>query len=140
MIVAFDVDGTLIDDDDCWRRQVIALAEGFFRAGATLWVWSFGGEDYARQWGIRLLSDHNIPTAVRIDKYDWIATEVSAPHTTRISQTPDLHVDDTWSPKQLNGIIMPFPHGLTKFSPKGHVHDYPQDPDLRKHDRGDLTT
>jgi len=140
MIVAFDVDGTLIDDDDGWRDATIDLAYGFFVAGATLWVWSFGGEAYAKQWAARLLKDHTIPSALALDKYDWIASVVSAPHTTRINRSPDLHVDDTWSPKQLNGIILPYPHGMTKFSMQGHVHDYPQDPDLRVHDRGDLTT
>ena len=133
MIVAFDVDGTLIDDEDNWRPQAISLAEGFFGAGAVIWVWSFGGKDYAREWGRRLAYQEDVPVARTLDKYDWIAGEVGAPNANRINKSPDLHVDDTWSPKQLNGIILPYPHGLTRFSMKGHVVDNPQDSDLRRH-------
>ena len=133
MIVAFDVDGTLIDDEDGWRIGAVSLAQGFAKAGANIWVWSFGGARYAELWGRRLMSQHAIPVERYAAKYDWIAGEVNAPHTNRISRSPDLHVDDTWSPKQLNGIILPYPHGLTRFSMKGHVVDNPQDSDLRRH-------
>lgn len=54
MIVAFDVDGTLIDDEDQPRRHVIALLEAFVDVGADVLVWSGGGFDYARHWVRRL--------------------------------------------------------------------------------------
>jgi len=133
VIVAFDVDGTLIDDEDGWRIGAVSLAQGFAKAGANIWVWSFGGARYAELWGRRLMSQHAIPVERYADKYDWIAGEVGAPRANRINRSPDLHVDDSWSPKQLNGIILPYPHGLTRFSMKGHVVDNPQDPDLRSH-------
>ena len=117
MIVAFDVDGTLIDDDDSWRYKAVELAKGFFAAGAQIWVWSSGGYPYATTWAGRLLKEHGVPASRRLDKFDWIdRTKTDQNYTDNI----DLHVDDVWSPVQLNGIIIPYPTGLTKFSPKGH--------------------
>ena len=131
MIVAFDVDGTLIDDNDGWRTGAIDLATGFVHIGAILWVWSFGGHEYADTWRMRLHRDHGVITARALDKYDWINDQ----HMNRGEGFPeiDLHVDDTWSPRQISGIITPYPHGLTRFVPKGRHLDMPMDPDLRAH-------
>jgi hypothetical protein len=47
--VAFDVDGTLIDYDGTPRHEVIDLLRAFRTLGASVHVWSGGGDDYARQ-------------------------------------------------------------------------------------------
>lgn len=51
--VAFDVDGTLIkktSDGDVPRYDVIEVMLWMSALGHTVFVWSGGGEDYARQW------------------------------------------------------------------------------------------
>ena len=59
MIVAFDVDGTLIDFDDNIRPEVIMLLVSLADAGNHVIVWSGGGKEYAEQVGRRLgLPDH----------------------------------------------------------------------------------
>ena len=55
--IAFDVDGTLIkktDNGDVPRYEIIALARLFIDLGHTVFVWSGGGEDYARHWAEKL--------------------------------------------------------------------------------------
>jgi len=121
MIVAFDVDGTLIDDEDGWRTGAVDLARAFVGVGAILWVWSFGGHDYADTWRTRLIIEHGIISARALDKFDWINDK----RTNRGEGYPeiDLHVDDVWSPVSLSGIIIPYPHGMVKLIPKGQAVD-----------------
>lgn len=55
--IAFDVDGTLIkrtDNGDVPRYEVIALLKTLQSFGHTIFVWSGGGEDYARMWAEKL--------------------------------------------------------------------------------------
>lgn len=52
--VAFDVDGTLIDAEDNPRQDVITLLKAHFYGGDDVFVWSGGGQDYARRWVERL--------------------------------------------------------------------------------------
>jgi len=110
MIVAFDIDGTLITADDEWITNNVDLAWSFSKAGAILWLWTFGGEPYARTWADRLLMDAGIPVAKALDKLDVYPPNI---------ELPDLHIDDSWSPNWLNGIIIPQPYGMMRSSPKG---------------------
>ena len=56
MVIAFDVDGTLIDKNDRPREEVISLLMALARAEENIVVvWSGGGEDYARMWVERLM-------------------------------------------------------------------------------------
>lgn len=50
LLVAFDIDGTLIDDLDNPRYEVIDLLRWFVKNGHEVVVWSGGGEDYAMHW------------------------------------------------------------------------------------------
>jgi phosphoserine phosphatase len=56
MIVAFDVDGTLIglSDDSPPREDVIQMLKDHKEKGDTVIVWSGGGKDYADMWVRRL--------------------------------------------------------------------------------------
>jgi len=55
MIVAFDVDGTLISEaDDSPRVEIIDLLVKHHNDGDTVVVWSGGGVDYAQRWVFRL--------------------------------------------------------------------------------------
>src|SRR5690348_540781 len=61
MIIAFDVDDTLIAppeatdlDRDVPNYEIINLYRWFQSQGHTMWVWSGGGEDYARMWADKL--------------------------------------------------------------------------------------
>jgi hydroxymethylpyrimidine pyrophosphatase-like HAD family hydrolase len=47
MIVAFDIDGTLIDYNDEPRKKIISLLKIFKSFGHKIIVWSGGGKDYA---------------------------------------------------------------------------------------------
>ncbi len=109
MIIAFDIDGILIDAEDGWITNNVDLAWAFSKAGAVIWVWSFGGEPYAKTWADRLLLDAGIPVAKALDKID-----ATPPNT----DLPDLHIDDEWSPTWLNGIIIPR-LGMMRSSPIG---------------------
>lgn len=54
---AFDVDGTLIkktDNGDEPRYEIIQMAKTLSALGHTVFVWSGGGEDYARNWARKL--------------------------------------------------------------------------------------
>ena len=121
MIVAFDIDGTLINDEDEWRMQAVSLARGFTAAGATLWVWSFGGMEYARIWARRLAVDHAIPIAASHDKLAFLHP-IGGQLVDGV-QWPDLHVDDVWSPRGIPGIILPYPEGATRWVSELDVHD-----------------
>lgn len=52
-VVAFDVDGTLIDAEDRPRPEIISILRGL-APWCTVVVWSGGGIGYARQWGRKL--------------------------------------------------------------------------------------
>lgn len=64
--IAFDVDGTLIkkvsgemkdghgSSTDVPRYEVIALLKTLQSFGHTIFIWSGGGEDYARMWAEKL--------------------------------------------------------------------------------------
>lgn len=54
LIVAFDVDGTLIDFEDQPRKQIVLLAYMLMEAGHEVIVWSGGGKEYAEMWAARL--------------------------------------------------------------------------------------
>jgi hydroxymethylpyrimidine pyrophosphatase-like HAD family hydrolase len=61
LLIAFDVDGTLIDDNDQPREGVINTLELlYFYSGADIIVWSGGGADYAEMWGNRINLPHGI--------------------------------------------------------------------------------
>lgn len=51
--IAFDVDGTLIDEDDAPRDDILTLLILLDRYCDVV-VWSGSGIDYARMWGRRL--------------------------------------------------------------------------------------
>jgi hydroxymethylpyrimidine pyrophosphatase-like HAD family hydrolase len=50
MIVAFDVDGTLVTFNNQPRHEIIDLFRWFKRNGDRVIVWSGGGKDYAQHW------------------------------------------------------------------------------------------
>lgn len=66
--VLFDVDGTLINGLDQWNRSVVEYAREVFEDGGVIYVWSFGGKDYADRHCGRLLREEGIPTAGGFDK------------------------------------------------------------------------
>lgn len=68
MIVAFDIDDTLYKvcrRDDCGGFhqipdiEVLAILHWFVRNGDTVWVWSAGGLDYAKEM-VRKLGIHGL--------------------------------------------------------------------------------
>ena len=54
MIVAFDVDGTLINYADEPRQEVLDMFKKYQDEGHTMIIWSGGGRDYAAMWARRL--------------------------------------------------------------------------------------
>lgn len=61
LIVAFDVDGCLIDINNKPRPEVIALYRAFEELGYEMWVWSGGGQGYAEFHAARLgLKPHRV--------------------------------------------------------------------------------
>lgn len=50
MIVAFDVDGTLINFDNTPNHDVLDICRWFIRHRHHVVVWSGGGKDYAMHW------------------------------------------------------------------------------------------
>jgi hydroxymethylpyrimidine pyrophosphatase-like HAD family hydrolase len=52
--IAFDVDGTLIDDRDTPRYDVVQLFKSFEYFGFKMYVWSGGGVDYATHWARKM--------------------------------------------------------------------------------------
>lgn len=75
MIIAFDVDGTLLDYEDNPRGDLVELANKLIQAGWQVIVWSGGGQSYAetraRQLGIVgaicLAKDPHIQVDIAID-------------------------------------------------------------------------
>ncbi len=49
MTIAFDVDGTLLDEHDKPREEIVAILKALSRAGHDIFVWSGGGVSYAEQ-------------------------------------------------------------------------------------------
>lgn len=47
--VFFDIDGTLLDEHDRPREEVIDLLKAFYRVGCTIGVWSGGGLHYVQR-------------------------------------------------------------------------------------------
>lgn len=54
MLVAFDIDGTLIDAVDKPRQDVLDLLKWFQSHNCEVVVWSGGGLDYVKTWISRL--------------------------------------------------------------------------------------
>lgn len=65
MIVAFDVDGTLVSYQDRPNYRVIELLRWFAANNDRVYVWSGGGIDYAQRWvgrlGLDLIVEAVIP-------------------------------------------------------------------------------
>lgn len=59
LLVGWDVDGTLIDQDDKPRKDIIQLVH-LLEPYCDILVWSGGGQQYAEMWGNRL----NLPESV----------------------------------------------------------------------------
>ena len=59
-VVAFDVDGTLIDDEDRPRADIIEKLVWHKQQGDYVVVWSGGGLVYARHWVSRLCLDRYV--------------------------------------------------------------------------------
>lgn len=79
MLIAFDVDGTLVDKDDQPRPEIIVLLKAL--AGNKrnqIVIWSGGGEGYAAMWGRRLHLDNHVWSY-------W--SKIGSPQ-------PDLAIDD----------------------------------------------
>lgn len=74
MIVAFDCDGTLINDKDEPNHRLIDLLRWFSENGDRIYVWSGGGVEYAQRW---------------IDRFALPALAIE-----KGSQQVDLAVDD----------------------------------------------
>lgn len=61
IVVAFDVDGTLITFDDIPRYDIIKMAHDYIAMGCVVIIHSGGGQDYAQQWSEKLgLTQHNV--------------------------------------------------------------------------------
>lgn len=70
--IVFDVDGTLIDNEDSPRFEVIDMLRSFHAIGYTILVWSGGGEDYA-QMRVRQLGLTKFVTAAYAKGHDIVA-------------------------------------------------------------------
>ena len=89
MIICFDVDGTLIDENDQPVMDLVSLATVLAEAGEHVFIWSGGGKDYADLWKRRLGLPDNV-VAIAKDK-------------TIGGHTPDIVIDDCegWGKLQL---------------------------------------
>lgn len=84
-MAVFDVDGTLIDDFDQPRDEIIDFLKACKSVGFRIGVWSGGGRDYATMWTRRLGIEEIVDFA--------IAKERSAPPGTTFC------VDDVYGTK-----------------------------------------
>lgn len=75
-VVAFDVDGTLIDDMDQPRWEVIDLLRAFHALGWRVIVWSGGGDTYAKHWVYRLGLGEFVTYSVAKDKKEGVTLAV----------------------------------------------------------------
>ena len=74
MRVAFDIDGTLLDDADAPRYDVVALLHSLQALGAEIFIWSGGGIPYAQRWverlglnGVKIAAKWSIDVDLAID-------------------------------------------------------------------------
>jgi predicted HAD superfamily phosphohydrolase YqeG len=58
--VAFDVDETLIDENDQPKWEIRSLLVTLYELGCDVIVWSGGGKEYAEMWGRRLFLPEDI--------------------------------------------------------------------------------
>jgi hypothetical protein len=86
MAIAFDVDSTLIDDQDRWIDPACQLARAYYRQGHDLWVWSGGGADYAATWAMRLERSWHVKVSLTFAKGD----------PRKLVPLPAVAVDDSW--------------------------------------------
>lgn len=80
VIIAFDVDGTLIDSDDNpnWRITELLRIFSTFK-NVHIVVWSGGGREYAKMWVRRL----------ELEQYVWKCISKTFP-----GFSPDIVIDD----------------------------------------------
>ena len=81
VVIAFDVDGTLIDAGPTYYEPIIQLLKTLAKfKNVKIVVWSGGGKEYAERWG-RLLE---------LDDYVWkYASKTEHPEI-----QPDIAIDD----------------------------------------------
>ena len=82
LIIAFDVDGTLVSEDDVPSFQMINTLQVLSKLtkNVRIVVWSGGGEEYAEMWGRRL----------GLDEYVW----------KYMAKDRDFHVDVAFDDQQ----------------------------------------
>jgi hypothetical protein len=68
MTIAFDVDGTLIDEKDMPRLDIIGILRSLLPY-CEIVVWSGSGAAYAQIWGRRLFLPEGITYASKMDCY-----------------------------------------------------------------------
>ena len=84
IVVAFDVDGTLIRlGDDAPKYENIALLKQFSRLGCQIVVASDGGQEYAARWVLNLGLQNDVTAIIEKGKESFAAYGV------------DIHFDDT---------------------------------------------
>jgi hypothetical protein len=66
VMIAFDVDGTLIDENDMPRWDIIGILKAL-TAYCDIIVWSGSGGGYAQAWGRRLFLPEGITYASKTD-------------------------------------------------------------------------
>lgn len=97
MIVCFDVDGTLIDENDQPVPEMVELAQALIRSpGVDVVIWSGGGRIYAHHWRDKL---GLLQAAARAkDKTVWLPGMPMDK-----GQAPDIVIDDEagWGKLQL---------------------------------------
>lgn len=91
-VVAFDVDGTLINDIEEPRWDVIDLLRAFSNLGWRVIVWSGGGENYARHWVDRLGLWEFVTYCVAKDKKEGVTLAVDDAEGTDLGITATIIV------------------------------------------------
>src|SRR4051812_48833108 len=127
MLVAFDVDDTLIVpavatglDRDVPNYETIAIYRWFQAQGHTMWIWSGGGNQYARDWARRLGLDADAFLGKHAEG-GWreaLRNGEGEPYLTNV--IPDLTFDDSdltlgtvnVKVKRLNNGIVRYPERL----------------------------
>lgn len=91
--IAFDVDGTLIDDQDRMNvRTVRLLTDLAHMKNVDIVVWSGGGQDYAEMWVRRLGLSKYVKRCY--DKNHLSADSEGKRHAFDPEITPDIAIDD----------------------------------------------
>jgi phosphoserine phosphatase len=81
VVVAFDMDGTLIDADGTYQPHIIGMLTTLAKfKNVKIVVWSGGGLPYAKYWGHKL----------GLDQYVW----KYASKTEHAAIQPDIAIDD----------------------------------------------